>query len=256
MPPEGYTRAGILPGCPSLDRGSREKEVGFEPRTFRSINSRSNQLGHLAPLDHCTCITTMPPERSTGVGLPKPRQGKSRRRGRIRTTDIPASRPARKLTFPRLLIIRRAELYSQPTGILVRDLRSVTVLPGLETAQSLRRQLTDRKVRGSNPTSPSLLLLPTLGQPGSICPRASFREHGNQIPKGSYGWTTIFTVLFNIQCSSEPVSALLQTQVSVQCKVVVSFPCELTSDGGVAGRVQKTVLIKSRVFGIHKTISC
>ncbi|KAG5450060.1 hypothetical protein CSKR_113375, partial [Clonorchis sinensis] len=49
MPPEGCTRAGILRGCPSLDRGSREAEVGFEPRTFRSVNSRYNQLGHLAP---------------------------------------------------------------------------------------------------------------------------------------------------------------------------------------------------------------
>ncbi|KER27436.1 hypothetical protein T265_05539 [Opisthorchis viverrini] len=49
MPPEGCTWAEILPGCPSLDRGSREAEVGFEPRTFRSVNSRSNHLGHLAP---------------------------------------------------------------------------------------------------------------------------------------------------------------------------------------------------------------
>ncbi|KAG5443303.1 hypothetical protein CSKR_109065 [Clonorchis sinensis] len=36
MPPEGSTRAGILPGCPGLDRGSREAEVGIEPRTLRS----------------------------------------------------------------------------------------------------------------------------------------------------------------------------------------------------------------------------
>ncbi|KER33471.1 hypothetical protein T265_00588 [Opisthorchis viverrini] len=49
MPPEGSTRVGILPGCPSLDRGSRVAEVGFEPRAFRSVNSRSNHLGHLAP---------------------------------------------------------------------------------------------------------------------------------------------------------------------------------------------------------------
>ncbi|KER31855.1 hypothetical protein T265_12897, partial [Opisthorchis viverrini] len=34
MPPEGSTRAGILPGCPSLDGGNREAEFGFEPRTF------------------------------------------------------------------------------------------------------------------------------------------------------------------------------------------------------------------------------
>ncbi|KAG5453162.1 hypothetical protein CSKR_106990, partial [Clonorchis sinensis] len=49
MPPKGSTRAGILPGCPSLDRGSREAEAGVEPRTFRSVNPRSNHLGHLAP---------------------------------------------------------------------------------------------------------------------------------------------------------------------------------------------------------------
>ncbi|KER33715.1 hypothetical protein T265_00403 [Opisthorchis viverrini] len=52
MPPEGSTRAGILPGCPSLDRRSRVAEVGFEPRTFRSVNSRSDHLGHLAPINH------------------------------------------------------------------------------------------------------------------------------------------------------------------------------------------------------------
>ncbi|KER30303.1 hypothetical protein T265_13200, partial [Opisthorchis viverrini] len=48
MPHEGGTRARILSGCLSLDRGSREAEVGFEPRTFWSVNSRANQLSHLA----------------------------------------------------------------------------------------------------------------------------------------------------------------------------------------------------------------
>ncbi|KER20304.1 hypothetical protein T265_11113 [Opisthorchis viverrini] len=42
MPPEGSTRARILLGRPSLDRGSREAEVGFEPRTFWSVNWLSN----------------------------------------------------------------------------------------------------------------------------------------------------------------------------------------------------------------------
>ncbi|KER29365.1 hypothetical protein T265_04018 [Opisthorchis viverrini] len=49
MPRLGDTRAGILSGYPSLDRGRREAEVGFEPRTFRSVNSCSNHFGHLAP---------------------------------------------------------------------------------------------------------------------------------------------------------------------------------------------------------------
>ncbi|KER33931.1 hypothetical protein T265_00366 [Opisthorchis viverrini] len=46
IPPEGSTRARILPGCPSLDTGSRETEVGFEPRTFRRFSGagRPNQL--------------------------------------------------------------------------------------------------------------------------------------------------------------------------------------------------------------------
>ncbi|KER27073.1 hypothetical protein T265_13883, partial [Opisthorchis viverrini] len=48
VPPERGTRAGILSGCPSLDRGSQEAVVRFEPRTFRSVNSRSNHLVRLA----------------------------------------------------------------------------------------------------------------------------------------------------------------------------------------------------------------
>ncbi|KER24257.1 hypothetical protein T265_08049 [Opisthorchis viverrini] len=49
IPPEGCTRVGILPGCPSLDRGSREAKVGFGPQTLRSVKSRSNHLEHLVP---------------------------------------------------------------------------------------------------------------------------------------------------------------------------------------------------------------
>ncbi|KAG5451050.1 hypothetical protein CSKR_201334 [Clonorchis sinensis] len=36
LQPEERTRARILPDCSSLDRRSREAEVGFEPRTFWS----------------------------------------------------------------------------------------------------------------------------------------------------------------------------------------------------------------------------
>ncbi|KER27456.1 hypothetical protein T265_05494 [Opisthorchis viverrini] len=44
VPSEESTRAGILPGCPSLDRGSREAEVGFEPRTLRySVFIKKNE---------------------------------------------------------------------------------------------------------------------------------------------------------------------------------------------------------------------
>ncbi|KER29543.1 hypothetical protein T265_03842 [Opisthorchis viverrini] len=53
MPRDGSARAGILSGCPSLDRGSREAKVGFESQTFRSINLPSNHLVHLAPFISC-----------------------------------------------------------------------------------------------------------------------------------------------------------------------------------------------------------
>ncbi|KER34120.1 hypothetical protein T265_00008 [Opisthorchis viverrini] len=36
MLPEGGTRAGILPGYPSLNKSSRNAEIGLKPRTFRS----------------------------------------------------------------------------------------------------------------------------------------------------------------------------------------------------------------------------
>ncbi|KER32147.1 hypothetical protein T265_01764 [Opisthorchis viverrini] len=35
-PPEGSTRAGMAPGCPSLDTKSRDTEIGFEAQTFWS----------------------------------------------------------------------------------------------------------------------------------------------------------------------------------------------------------------------------
>ncbi|GAA53475.1 hypothetical protein CLF_110324 [Clonorchis sinensis] len=44
MPPEGCTRAGILSACPSLDRGSREAEIGFEPRTFRPFAASQDEI--------------------------------------------------------------------------------------------------------------------------------------------------------------------------------------------------------------------
>ncbi|KER32786.1 hypothetical protein T265_01264 [Opisthorchis viverrini] len=68
-PPEAGTRARILPGCPSLDRRNRDADVGLEPRTFQSVNSRFNQCAisspcydfiHIIPpiLNVCTFLRT------------------------------------------------------------------------------------------------------------------------------------------------------------------------------------------------------
>ncbi|KAG5454136.1 hypothetical protein CSKR_201921 [Clonorchis sinensis] len=54
MSPEGSTRARILPGCPSLDRGSREAEVGFEPRTLRSLENRAPEQWASGLFSNCT----------------------------------------------------------------------------------------------------------------------------------------------------------------------------------------------------------
>ncbi|KER24516.1 hypothetical protein T265_07830 [Opisthorchis viverrini] len=55
MPSEGSTRAGILPGCPSLDRGSRVAEVGPEPRTFRMMEkqTRISEQTELEKIQNC-----------------------------------------------------------------------------------------------------------------------------------------------------------------------------------------------------------
>ncbi|KAG5442753.1 hypothetical protein CSKR_104248 [Clonorchis sinensis] len=49
MPPERSTRAGILPGSPSLGRGSRDAEVGFEPhlpvKGWPPLYFRHSELG-------------------------------------------------------------------------------------------------------------------------------------------------------------------------------------------------------------------
>ncbi|KER24174.1 hypothetical protein T265_08110 [Opisthorchis viverrini] len=50
VPPEGSTRVGTVPGCPSVDRGSREAEVGFES-TDLLISKRSVARTRHLPLD-------------------------------------------------------------------------------------------------------------------------------------------------------------------------------------------------------------
>ncbi|KER28408.1 hypothetical protein T265_04723 [Opisthorchis viverrini] len=70
LSPEEGTRAGILPGCASLDRGSREAEVGFKPRTFQSIDSPSslcNQYGLLVAENSSTAHNLFRPSWNLSV---------------------------------------------------------------------------------------------------------------------------------------------------------------------------------------------
>ncbi|KER24553.1 hypothetical protein T265_07820 [Opisthorchis viverrini] len=71
MPHGGGTRAGILPGRPSLDRGNREAEVGFEPRTFRIWHSNLTLLyllicqSEVSAVDPLQCLV---PEKDSQKG--------------------------------------------------------------------------------------------------------------------------------------------------------------------------------------------
>ncbi|KAG5453835.1 hypothetical protein CSKR_109607 [Clonorchis sinensis] len=59
---------------------------------------------------------------------------------------------------------------SKVEAYLFNKIQTLSLRPncGGEIAQWLERKSTDRKVRGSNPTSASRLFLSRLGQPGSI----------------------------------------------------------------------------------------
>ncbi|KER28900.1 hypothetical protein T265_04364 [Opisthorchis viverrini] len=135
MPPGGSTRAGILPGCPSLDRGSRVPNVGFEPRTFRSINSCSNHLGYLAPSKATRLMTSH--ERRCGItvllavtwlcmGWDTARASRSRRKGDQGSCPKPVTqKPDRKVANSALQFLKStthvltANLEDQDT-VLVR----------------------------------------------------------------------------------------------------------------------------------------
>ncbi|KER23922.1 hypothetical protein T265_08288 [Opisthorchis viverrini] len=54
-----------LPGCPNLDRGSREAEVGFEPRTFRKSHRELVVVG-----GKCKCITVFIERTGTHAATP------------------------------------------------------------------------------------------------------------------------------------------------------------------------------------------
>ncbi|KAG5442805.1 hypothetical protein CSKR_112268 [Clonorchis sinensis] len=158
MPPEGSTRAGILPGCPSLDRGSREAEVGFEPRTFRSVNSRSNHLSHLALTQGCFPETSRSYQMIYGTAVSHSKS----------ILHLPSFRfPPELSVFPRLFTIWR--------------LRTIDLD---DTQWSFGRigKVDKTVVRGSNPTSASRLPLSRLGQPDSI--PALVLPLGSMAPKG------------------------------------------------------------------------
>ncbi|KER21750.1 hypothetical protein T265_09989 [Opisthorchis viverrini] len=184
---EGSTRAGILPNCPNLDRGSREAEVAFELRTSRSSPQEKTLLGVYE--EQCLLRKGVTPER---FFLERERELTDRKvRGARSASHIPLSRLGEPRSIPTLVLPSCSMAVRHRKGVTPERL---TYLPSprkesgskqgsiLHLVRSnrynqahrarrpkwLEREFTDRKVRGSNPTSVSRLPLSRLGQPGSI----------------------------------------------------------------------------------------
>ncbi|KAG5455256.1 hypothetical protein CSKR_106438, partial [Clonorchis sinensis] len=171
MPPEGSTRAGILPGCPSLDRGSREAVVGFEPRTFCSVNSQFISY-KMEPLSTTTStdsmyqlrLVTVAPESNTGTATCSFQQRQSSVFDALADLEAAHKRVTEATKEERRELSRTTwrHVVTAPEDLVAEKER------GGEIAQRLERERTYRKVRGSNPASASRLPLSRLGQPGSI----------------------------------------------------------------------------------------
>ncbi|KER28146.1 hypothetical protein T265_04977 [Opisthorchis viverrini] len=182
MLPEGSMRAGILPGCPSPDRGSREADVGFEPQGPPVCNSQSNHFGHLA-------ISICKKKQIICHPVFASREGSSTRGTELTALPGCKQQPNGVMfiastagsLMPQLNWWTRRDT-SSTTGLLSAELVETTAamenaltnqehrVKMIQTRWSkwLERKLTDRKVRGSNPISASRLPLSRPGQPRSI----------------------------------------------------------------------------------------
>ncbi|KER19633.1 hypothetical protein T265_11645 [Opisthorchis viverrini] len=154
LPPEGSTRTGLLPGCPSLDSESREAEFGFEPRTFRSCNPLQSKIvsGRDGPSGQSA---NLPTGRSVVRTRPLPLDFP-----RLDLGNLAVSQPSCNLRVAWQLgterVLQLNEAYAASLLIFLEN--------GGETAQRLERELTDRKIRGLGNlavSQPSCFLLVT-----------------------------------------------------------------------------------------------
>ncbi|KAG5451768.1 hypothetical protein CSKR_109197 [Clonorchis sinensis] len=130
MPPEGSTRARILPGYPSLDRGSRKAEAGYSNGTRLST---------------CLLLTNEP-----NVGT---------------TPECSSTLCSTNCTN----LAKYTSAYHQKREIqLGSRYHSKLNAVGARWPKWLEREFADRKVCRSNPTSASRLPLSRLEQPDSI----------------------------------------------------------------------------------------
>ncbi|KER24476.1 hypothetical protein T265_07845 [Opisthorchis viverrini] len=151
----------------SLDKGSREAKVGFEPRTFRSVNSRSNHLSHLAlkfmdTLQWASGWSVMTYKHLCARSQVTYKRKKKRKRSAVAPFRCLAAMPPEGSTGARILPGCSSLDRGSRVAEVGFELRTFRWLKWLE------RKFTDRKVRGSNQTSASRLPLSRLGQPGSI----------------------------------------------------------------------------------------
>ncbi|KAG5441434.1 hypothetical protein CSKR_107659, partial [Clonorchis sinensis] len=192
LPPGGSTKAGILAGCPSLDKGCRETEIRFEPRTFWSPNNGGVHLPQWTTYgNHVLC-------RSSKLKTPRSKQQHSSPALLIYysvLTDLYKSNSIHYTIYMYIYVYMEIPLqidrnYPEnelslipSTGstcpsphltftgflpLIIKRLFPLTKTTLARWLKWLEREFTDPKVRGSNPTAASRLPLSRLGQPGSI----------------------------------------------------------------------------------------
>ncbi|KER22241.1 hypothetical protein T265_09609 [Opisthorchis viverrini] len=189
MPHKGCTRAGILPSFPSLDRGSREAEAGFEPRTLWSMRcsdaltehpvSYSTTNNNRSAVTHFRCLTSMPFEGSTRAeilpGCPSLDRGS--REAEVGFESLTFwSKSALLPTKSWSCYCSAVTPFMCPAAMPPEGSTRAGILPGCPSLDRESREAefgseprTSRSVvRGLNPTSASPLPLSMLGQPGSI----------------------------------------------------------------------------------------
>ncbi|KER22235.1 hypothetical protein T265_09626 [Opisthorchis viverrini] len=175
-------------GSTSLDR-SREAEVGYEPRTFRSVNSRPTTWG------------ISPPKSCYDTKVPVAKQRNTLIYKLIWLFERLTWNPAESLVcdvlrqlnvlhqaascFSRYdirdILINLLKIRRQPTtgfglprahqilsGSIVYVIHTCNTYTWARWPKWLEPEFTGQKVRGSNPTSATRLPLSRLGQPGSI----------------------------------------------------------------------------------------
>ncbi|KAG5449153.1 hypothetical protein CSKR_104745 [Clonorchis sinensis] len=174
MSPKGSTRAWILPGCPILYSRSREADFGFEPRTFHSLSmykllSMRTAVFGTPLISYMAWRLNVPYQAASCFSCYDFRDIAIRFMGHLR---LSFEKQCAMASATRTSTSRSQATARQNYGIVcsAHSINQLVIgcLNGSEMAQWLEREITDGKVRDSNPTAASRPPLSRFRQTGSI----------------------------------------------------------------------------------------